>query len=370
MKRRQLFKKMAIMAGASTGVASCIHNDNSSSSEKSTNQFNYTSNLKDVQANPDHGNGVNQYWVTPQEFGAFGDGNNDDSIAIQKAIDALAAQNGGIVYLPTGNYFLTTTQSTDSPDGTKKAFITLKSGVSLIGTGKYNSTLQRDASLNPTAILWVNEGDGRDINGIGFDGNQTNNNFTTHGIFWERTIEALTIDNCFIVNTGSYGIGMNGDWDNNSGISRHISVKNCHLKNIGADGIDMKNFLNETKGNSFFNLWIEGWGGRHNLSIQAGLDIRGVANHATQIYCTSPGQSGTHAVRFRGSGPSTPGGEENTLSNFWIDVSNRAVAGVRVSQAKTVVDSGSIFCSGSTDGFDIDDVIAEHSVIRSSRGDK
>ncbi|MBN2128902.1 MAG: hypothetical protein JW741_05370, partial [Sedimentisphaerales bacterium] len=38
-------------------------------------------------------------------FGAAGDGQTDDTAAFQKALDAAAAANGGVVYAPRGNYF-------------------------------------------------------------------------------------------------------------------------------------------------------------------------------------------------------------------------------------------------------------------------
>ena len=41
------------------------------------------------------------------DFGARGDGTNNDTVAIQKAIDACAAQGGGQVWLPSGKTFLT-----------------------------------------------------------------------------------------------------------------------------------------------------------------------------------------------------------------------------------------------------------------------
>ncbi len=41
------------------------------------------------------------------DFGARGDGTNNDTVAIQKAIDACAAQGGGQVLLPSGKIFLT-----------------------------------------------------------------------------------------------------------------------------------------------------------------------------------------------------------------------------------------------------------------------
>jgi parallel beta-helix repeat protein len=47
-------------------------------------------------------------WYNVKSYGAKGDGNNLDSKAIDKAIDAAAAAGGGTVYLPAGNYLSVT----------------------------------------------------------------------------------------------------------------------------------------------------------------------------------------------------------------------------------------------------------------------
>ena len=47
-----------------------------------------------------------QYILTPQQFGAKADGATDDTEAIQKAINAVFARGGGIVFFPRGVYAL------------------------------------------------------------------------------------------------------------------------------------------------------------------------------------------------------------------------------------------------------------------------
>lgn len=43
-------------------------------------------------------------WANPKRYGAKGDGRADDSVAIQAAIDELAARGGGVVRFPNGEY--------------------------------------------------------------------------------------------------------------------------------------------------------------------------------------------------------------------------------------------------------------------------
>jgi hypothetical protein len=60
----------------------------------------YTTRLQDPAA----------VYVTPEAFGVRGDGESDDSEALQTALDkAAAAGNGGVVFLPSGRYRLTRT---------------------------------------------------------------------------------------------------------------------------------------------------------------------------------------------------------------------------------------------------------------------
>ncbi|WP_168793030.1 glycosyl hydrolase family 28-related protein [Paraburkholderia aromaticivorans] len=48
---------------------------------------------------------LNDGFANPKRFGAKGNGSADDSVAIQTAIDVLAAAGGGVIRFPNGNYF-------------------------------------------------------------------------------------------------------------------------------------------------------------------------------------------------------------------------------------------------------------------------
>src|SRR5262249_26124326 len=75
--------------------------------------------------------------ISVKWFGAKGDGNADDTTAIQGAIDALPADKGGFVYFPSGTYKITATL-THNTDGVAGD---LKPGVALMGDGRYASVI-------------------------------------------------------------------------------------------------------------------------------------------------------------------------------------------------------------------------------------
>ena len=77
--------------------------------------------------------------VYPQWFGALGNGSNDDTSAIQSAIDSLFTNEedvtGGIVKLPRGKYLITNTLIVDSKKDTHLDSITIQ------GVGKTSSKI-------------------------------------------------------------------------------------------------------------------------------------------------------------------------------------------------------------------------------------
>jgi len=108
--------------------------------------------------------------VNVKGFGAKGDGVTDDHDAIESAINAVAAAGGGIVYFPKGNY-LTSSQ------------ITLKSGMSLLGSGKSSKifTISNGVKIlygyNITNVtienLWIENNQSDDASCIYIDGGST-----------------------------------------------------------------------------------------------------------------------------------------------------------------------------------------------------
>lgn len=140
--------------------------------------------------------------VSVKDFGAVGDNVTDDSVAIQAAIDAVFAANGGTVFFPNGQYRTSQT-------------ITLKYRVYLRGTGsRYNErcAIRALSTLNGPLII------SDDVNGpiisTGQDGNPQRLN--------DSGIENLWLDNASTLSMDCDAIRLTNAWD--------ITLVNCSFK--------------------------------------------------------------------------------------------------------------------------------------------
>jgi len=84
-------------------------------------------------------------FITPQDYGAVGNGSTDDTAAIQAAINAVQAQGGGTLFFPSATYAVTPVSSTSAAlvlnNGT-----TGYQGVRLTGSSEQGATLKRLAN--------------------------------------------------------------------------------------------------------------------------------------------------------------------------------------------------------------------------------
>lgn len=77
------------------------------------------------------------------DYGAIGNGVNDDSIAVQAAFDAASAAGGGTVYLPSGTYLCNTP-------------LVLQYGVNLIGESRANTIIKKDSTTTKSITIYAN----------------------------------------------------------------------------------------------------------------------------------------------------------------------------------------------------------------------
>ncbi len=150
----------------------------------------------------------NELMCNVKDFGAIGDGTNDDTSAIQAAINA-----GGITFFPAGKYV--------------HSGLTVKDNTQLIGVGSSNNNYGFPPH-NSETISWLTLKNGSDthsitgpprsvqdssnvkISGLLIDGNKDNQTVAGHGIYIQESAtgeEAMwLIENCWVYGTKGKGI--------------------------------------------------------------------------------------------------------------------------------------------------------------------
>ncbi len=142
-------------------------------------------------------------YVTPEMYGAKGDGVTDDSNAIR------SATNSGYDVMLTGNYLVTQT-------------VSITHNTSVIGNG---ATIKRADGFEGNLIkMRANS----KISGLRIDGNRE----AMLAPFWSNTIEIATSDNCVVENVtivnGNEAVIVYGD---------NVTIRNCCISDCGGNGI-------------------------------------------------------------------------------------------------------------------------------------
>lgn len=182
-------------------------------------------------------------WIEEQaynvktDFGAKGDSVTDDTIAFQRAIAAAQLVEGSVV-IPAGTYKITSS-------------LTISNRVDIIG--ERSAVLKRYA---PVHIFNVS-GDYARISGLDFDGNRSGYPYPTYGkasiIFVTGSYNS--IENCFIYQGNSHGIGLDGQ----ATTSKFNIVANNFVADCAEVGIAQnKSTDNVISGNVIRNSGFEG----------------------------------------------------------------------------------------------------------------
>ncbi len=173
-------------------------------------------------------------------YGAVGDGETDDTEAIQDALDAANAAGGGTVLIPTGS-FVFTSQLTVY---TNTTFTGEGSGSILLGKSATAITLIRTATSSAGCILrdFLLNGQSPtyDANvGIGLNGTyhllsgvRIINIKTQDAVYVESSSSQITIDRCLVKTTGRLGLAV-GD------SCSLIKITNNYVEATTAGGINI-----------------------------------------------------------------------------------------------------------------------------------
>ena len=175
---------------------------------------------------------ITESYVTPEMFGAYGDGATNDSAAIQKALcTGLPVHFAGKTYIATEVITKTAPNVIMQGSGTESV---IKWGITTTGGLRNYAAMISDDDLENTAYL---RSGSVLIENMVFDGNADNitdypvtNAFGLCAFFARKS---YSVKNCTFMNCHADGIHMRGIYGN-------VSVENCIFKNIGqtqpADG--------------------------------------------------------------------------------------------------------------------------------------
>ncbi len=178
-------------------------------------------------------------WMNVRTFGAKGDGVADDRAAIQRAVDHIHAQGGGVVYVPAGTYMIKTFSSGYET-------VTPKTGVSVVGSGpstvfKFGNNLRNPGQgfsflydhNNPIANITYSN--------FAVDWNGQNNPISASNTILENVnrmggaagVYNVRFKNLTMLNSaGAHNIFVS-NLTNESNLDGRVSVTNCLFREAG-----------------------------------------------------------------------------------------------------------------------------------------
>lgn len=151
-------------------------------------------------------------FVSVLDFGAVGDNVNDDTAAIQAAVNAVIANGGGTVYVPPGSYKVTAT-------------ITLGASVSIIGLGKLATKFYPTAAI--TGFLFSYKPVSFTTTGIVLSDFSVIGNATTLGAADLQNLTFVTIQRVYMdsfTNSGQVHVSLNNVEDSTIAESAFMSI--------------------------------------------------------------------------------------------------------------------------------------------------
>lgn len=204
-------------------------------------------------------------WITPQDYGAVGDGVTDDSEAVVQAFTE-ANTTGKTLYFPTGSYLI---------DWGRVSLNVGAKGLNVIGDGKFKSIIKLKDSHN----------DGNNGNGIALIQWNTSISkpdvlFSKIGITYDNndsSIVTFPYSSSLIRMVGDYNKLLFDDMYFHIGGSAELPNDTCFFGQMGAKTMSVtnclfENFTNKTVGGG---LWIMSSGGSSVIYEIGQVNIRG-----------------------------------------------------------------------------------------------
>lgn len=158
------------------------------------------------------------FGVSAKTYGAVGDGVTNDTAAVQAAVSAAA---GNTVFFPPGDYLITA--AIDVPANTCVMGCGYGSRILCPGVGWLLGTTDNYGLLNVKDVNNVR------ITNIRLYGTKLADNANSPKLVYFENCEDLTIDHCWLENSGWEGIWSGGA----AADSRRIIIANNHIDNVG-----------------------------------------------------------------------------------------------------------------------------------------
>lgn len=186
---------------------------------------------------------INRERVSVKDFGAKGNGVDDDTIAIQRAINSINSTGGGIVYFPAGTYMVGSIYTLPAGGGYLDQYmidLSGRSGITLLGQNKSATIKLKDGFLSGLVDLQSNAHifSGSSASKITFDGLVFDlnglNNLTPAGktrnaiAIRMQSGNALSVRNCRFLNSGGNNVIAAG------GTGDGFAMSGCEMINGGA----------------------------------------------------------------------------------------------------------------------------------------
>lgn len=220
--------------------------------------------------------------LTPQDFGAKGDGIHDDTSAIQAAVNAVVAAGGGVVYFSPGTYKISSTIAIPSA----------AAGVSFIGSGRLSTVIAPSTSadvFSSTSVFGIIVA-----------------KMTINGSWALSGCNDVVVDNVvtLLPGSGAYGVTLSGCstvlWKNSSitatsGTSGLVLASTSGVTLIGSlidGGTNSIQFSGNSSNFAAYNCqtfgnvaWVAGYSGTH----LAFSDCPSMTVDTTNINASDPG---------------------------------------------------------------------------------
>lgn len=142
--------------------------------------------------------------ITPQMFGAVGDGTADDTTAMQNAVDAAVTSSGKVV-VPAGTYLV----SGETVDGVR-----IDSNVTIEGEGYGSKFLFKSGAKSPARMFSINgltgvQKENITIRNIHFAGTVATDGFDEfRHLLYMYGVKNVTVENCWFIGFEGDGIGL------------------------------------------------------------------------------------------------------------------------------------------------------------------